>query len=125
MDLQTLLNQIQTTFDDLETGHQAEIEALKTEHADRLSAIESVISLSLLDTIISQAKSEGVDINTFMTEVVIQGLKEKTLSYIPVSFKVYESLMALARGRGIDLQTLTERDSFLEYIQRGVQMGAF
>lgn len=125
MTFQTLLNQIQTKYDEREAEHQAEIEALKKEHADRLSAIETIVPISMLDTIVSQANAEGIDINAFMLEVVMQGLKEKTLYHIPVSFRIYEALMALARGRGIDLQTLTEREGFIEYILSGLQRGAF
>lgn len=125
MEFQTLLKQLQTRFDEQEKKHRAQLKAIREEHADRLSAIDSIVAISQLDRVISRAKSEGIDINTFLLEVVIKGLAEKTGVEIPVSHQVYEALMALARGRGIDLQTLTHRDGFLEYIQRGVKMGAF
>ncbi|MEG9862128.1 MAG: hypothetical protein V6Z81_06455 [Parvularculales bacterium] len=125
MELQTHLKAIETAYNDLIAKHEAEIEALKAEHADRLSAIDAVLPMSMLDTIVSEARAADIGINTFLLETVIQGLKEKKRHYVPVSLRTYETLMSLARGRGIDLKTLTERDSFLEYIERGVQMGAF
>ena len=125
MELQTHLKAIETAYNDLIARHESEIAALKAEHADRLSAIDAVLPMSMLDTLVSAARAADIDIHTFLLETVIQGLQEQKRHYVPVSFRAYETLMSLARGRGIDLTTLTERDSFLAYIERGVQMGAF
>ena len=104
-------------------GHEAEIQALKDANVELVQSVKAIADMKILPVVVEHATNEGMTPGEWLLDAVVKATEDSGLR-VQVNRRVHEKLEALARGRGLSIDELTQRSGFSEFIEAGLKRGA-